>query len=420
VTLGANATLLTPTATPHASEPRPNARRWFLVRGALAIGVLAALAATVPWRASAPADPERIWREAEANLQAGRWNETQAGIARLEALRPPTTNDWLLRAQLASALDRDLEALEALRHVPEDHTLAPQAAYMAGRIEHRRNRMRFAETAYRKALALDANLVKARRELVYIFGMQLRRAEIDSEFKVLSRLTHLDHHDLFTWGLTHFTVWGPDIAGDLEAFIAADPLDRHSRLALAMLLFDEPAFEHRVEQILEPLPASDPEATALRIEMRLNHARFDEALALLRDAPEDHPRLARLHGRAALLRGDVDAAIRHFRQALSREPYDRVSLAELGKALLLKGEKTAAAECLTRVKRLDDVYNLVNRVSKPDKESQAPDLGRLARACEAAGLLDEARGWFALAIARDPLDAEAQKALHRLRDAVSP
>jgi tetratricopeptide (TPR) repeat protein len=411
--------LWTPTAAPRGSEPRPNARRRILLRAALAIGILAALAAAVPWRGLAPSDPERIWREAEANLQAGRWKETQAGIARLEALRPPTTNDWLLRAQLASALDRDESALDALRHLPEDHALAAQAAYMAGRIEHKRKRLRFAEAAYRKALALDPNMVKAHRELVYICGMQLRRVEVDAEFKALSRLTQLDHHDLFTWGLTHFTVWGPDIAGDLQGFIAADPLDRHSRLALAMLLFDEPALQRRVEQILEPLPGTDPEATALHIEMKLNHGRIDDALAMLRDAPEEHPCLARLHGRAALLRGDVTAAIRHFKRALSREPYDRVSLAELGKALALKGETNAARECLSRVKRLDDVYNLVNRVSKPNQENEAPDLGRLGRACETAGLLDEARGWFALAIARDPLDSEAQKALHRLRDAVT-
>jgi hypothetical protein len=75
---------------------------------------------------------------------------------------------------------------------------------------------------------------------------------------------------------------------------------------------------------------------------------------------------------------------------------------------------------LTRVKRLDDVYNLVNRVSKPNQENEAPDLGRLGRACEAAGLLDEARGWFALAIARDPLDSDSQKALRRLRDSLTP
>jgi tetratricopeptide (TPR) repeat protein len=258
--------------------------------------------------------------------------------------------------------------------------------------------------------------VEAHKELVYLFGMQLRRREVDAEFKALSRLTPLSHHDLFTWGLTHFTVWGPDIAGDLESFIHADPEDRFSRLALAELLLDAPEMESRVERTLEPLPPSDPEATALRIELKLNHGRIDEAMAMLRNAPEGHPRLARIRGQVALIRGDSAAAIRHFQDALSEEPYDRVSLSELGKALLLKGEKAAALGYLSRVRRLDEVYNLINRVSKPNSENQAPDLTQLGLACEAAGLRDEARGWYMLAISRHPLNSEAQRALHRLRD----
>ena len=99
--------------------------------------------------------------------------------------------------------------------------------------------------------------------------------------------------------------------------------------------------ESRVEQILEPLPRSDPEATALRIELKLEHGRVDEAMAMLQDAPADDPHLARIRGRVALMRGDHAAAIRHFQDALSEEPYDRVSLSELGKALLLKGDPSA-------------------------------------------------------------------------------
>ena len=73
---------------------------------------------------------------------------------------------------------------------------------------------------------------------------------------------------------------------------------------------------------------------------------------------------------------------------------------------------------MTRARQLDEVYNLINRIKRPGSENQPPDLTRLGRACEAAGLLDEARGWYMLAIGRDPLDTEAQQALHRLRPLV--
>ncbi len=71
---------------------------------------------------------------------------------------------------------------------------------------------------------------------------------------------------------------------------------------------------------------------------------------------------------------------------------------------------------MTRAKQLDDVYNLINRVSKTEHENKPTDLNRLGRACEAAGLIDEAHGWYMLAIGHNPLDSEAQQALHRLRD----
>ena len=285
---------------------------------------------------------------------------------------------------------------------------------MAGLIERKRNRLRPAETAFREAIEFEPGLVQARRELVYLFGMQGRRREVDSEFKALSRLTMLTHHDLFTWGLTHFADWAPDIAEDLESFIKADPLDRHSRLALANLLIEAPDSESRVEQALAPLSANDAEASVLRIELRLNSGRIDEAMALLDKAPADHPKLARLRGRVALMPRRSCGCHSPLSRRLSEEPYDRVSLTELGKALLLEGDKAAAQGYLTRARRLDDVYNLINQVRKPSQENQAPDLAQLGRTCEAAGLLDEARGWYLLAIGRDPLNAESQQALGRL------
>ncbi len=313
----------------------------FLLGATLVIGIMAALCGSAAWRGLTRPDPDRIWREAEANIQAGRAMQAYAALGQLESLRPATPEDWLLRAQVFGALGRDDEAFGAIHHVPDGHPLAAQAWFMAGRIERQNCRLRHAEAAFRRAIELRPWLVKAHRELVYLFGMQLRRREVDAEFKVLSRLTSLSHHDLFTWGLTHFTVWGPDIADDLESFIKADPLDRYSRLALATLLVDAPEMESRVERTLEPLSDSDLEATALRIELKLNHGRIDEAMTILHEAPIGQPQLARLRGRAALIRGDRVAAIRHFHDALSEEPYDRVSLSELGKVLLITGDKSS-------------------------------------------------------------------------------
>jgi tetratricopeptide (TPR) repeat protein len=380
---------------------------------------MAIVGAGAAWRGLTPPDPDRLWREAELDLRAARLAKARDALVRLATLRRATAADWMLRAQVASALARDDESLDALGHIPESHPLAAQARLMSGRIERQHHRLRYAEAAFREALALQPGMVEAHKELVYLFGMQLRRRDLDAQFKALGRLIPLSHHDLFTWGLTHFAEWGPDIAGDLESFIAADPEDRYSRLALAELLLDAPDAEISVDRALKPLPPSDPDATALRIVLKLNHGRIDEAIAMLSHSGANHPRLARIRGRVALSRGDHVTAIAQFKAALSQEPYDRVSLSELGKALSLNGEEAAAGAYLAKAKRLDHVYNLINRVSKSNQENQPPDLTRLGQACEAAGLNDEARGWFMLAISRQPLDFEAQRALRRLRDEVT-
>jgi tetratricopeptide (TPR) repeat protein len=395
-------------------------RPWRPLAGVTVISLaLAIVLVAVVWPRTR-VNPQRLWDEAQNALKSGELATAEAKLVSIGRLRTPTVFDWSLRAQIAVAKGRLEDALSALGHIPQDGLLAAQAFLMAGRIERQRNRMPAAEADFRKALACDPGLIEAHKELIYILGMQLRRREVDAEFKALSRLTPLSHHELFTWGLTHFSflynVRTHDTAEHLESFILANPEDRYSRLALAAILLKSPEMESRVEQTLEPLPRSDPEATALRIELKLEHGRIDEAMAMLQDAPVGDPHLARIRGRVALMRGDHAAAIRHFQDALSDEPYDRVSLSELGKALSLKGDQSAE-RYLAQARRLDDVYDLLSRVRRPDRENQASDLTQFGRACESAGLLAEARGWYLLAIARDPLNAEAQQGLRRLREA---
>jgi tetratricopeptide (TPR) repeat protein len=393
-------------------------RRQFLAWVTLISLALAIVGVALVWPQTR-VNPQSLWEEAENALRSGDLATAEARLVSIGRMREPTDFDWCLKSQIAIAKGRLEDALSALGHIPPDDRLAGQAFLMAGRIERQRNRSRAAEANFRKALACDPGLIEAHKELIYILGMQLRRREVDSEFKALARLTPLTHQELYTWGLTHFNflynVWAQDTAEHLESFIVSDPSDRYSRLSLATLLVKSPGGEARLKQVLEPLSRSDPEAAALLIESSFEHGRFDEAIAMLKQTPADHLKLARIRGRVSLMRGDATAAIRYFQDALTEEPYDRVALSELGKALSLKGDRSAQ-RYLAQAKHLDDVYDLFNRVRRPDRENQASDLTQFGRACESAGLLSEARGWFLLAIDRDPLDSEAQQALQRLRE----
>jgi tetratricopeptide (TPR) repeat protein len=359
-------------------------------------------------------DPDRLWNEAESAFLAGRWDRARESLRRLERLRPRTPLDWLLEAQLATADERFDDALAAIARIPDDHTMAAQAHLLAGRIERQRRRIRKAEAAFRHALAIKPGLIEAHHELIYVLGIQSRRPEVDAEFRALAGLTTLTHHDLFTWALTHFSQWNPDIVEDLDGFIKADPEDRYSRLAVVELLLERPDAESYIAQILDPLRDTDPDALALRINLAFNLGRYEDAERLLASAPAGHPRISRIRGELAMRRHDLDAAIQHFQDALSAEPYDRVSPMQLAQALRLKGDVVAADAHVERVRRLNRVYNLIVRVRSPKHENQVSDLAELGKACEDAGLTDEARGWYGLAIATNPLDGSAQQGLHRL------
>ena len=245
-------------------------------------------------------DPDRLWTEAERAFLSGRWDRARSLLKSLERMRPKTPMDWLLEGQLATSEGRFDEAIAALNRIPDDHAIAAQARLLAGRIERQRRRLRKAEAAFRRAIAIKPGLIEAHKELIYILGIQSRRREVDAEFHELARLTQLTHHDLFTWSLTHFTHWNPDIVADLDGFIKADPEDRYSRLAVVELLLDRPEVESYIERILEPLPNTDADALALRINLAFNLGRFDQAEKLLASAPTGHPRIMRLRGETAL------------------------------------------------------------------------------------------------------------------------
>ncbi len=396
-----------------SAPPKPLARgsTWILA------GLAAALAAGFGWRAvPSRTDPDRLWVEAEKAFLAGRWDLARASLKRLERVRQRTGLDLMLEAQLAVAAGQPEEAFASLSRIPEDHAIASQGHLLGARLWREQHCLKKAEIELRRALQVKPGLLEAHKELVYILGIQARRSEVDAEFHALAQLTPLTHHDLFTWALTHFTHWSPDIVEDLDSFIKADPDDRFSRLALVELLLERPGEEvdAYIDLVLKPLPATDPDALALRVEFAFNRGFMEEAERLLEKAPANHPRTARIRGEIALRRHDVDAAIKYFKEALTGEPYDRVSPMHLAQALQLKGDRNSATVYLDRVQRLNKVYSLIIRVRAPNRENDVSDLAELGKACEEAGLTEEARGWYTLAITMNPLDTDAQQALARL------
>ncbi len=216
--------------------PKLGRPTWLWIAGAAIIALVPAC--WVVWRLIFPQPtPDAVWERAQANFHARRYEEVAFDLGRLDRMRRPTPQDWFLRGQLAAIHEQLEEASADLAKVPDNHQMAAQARLMVGQIEGRRDRVRLAEAALLAALRLDPSLVRAHRELITIYGIQLRRPEFKAEFLALERLTTLSFDDVYHWTSLLNNAWDPtDVVETLLHYVAADPSDRHSRIALAEIL----------------------------------------------------------------------------------------------------------------------------------------------------------------------------------------
>ncbi|WP_435009232.1 tetratricopeptide repeat protein [Tundrisphaera lichenicola] len=394
-----------------ATRPARSKRPLWAALGAISILILGAVVAF----ARRSPDPEAVWQRARAAFEARDFPRAEAEMARLNQLREPTILDRMLRAQLEMARGDVDEAIADLKRVPDDHKMAPQAWLQVGQLELRRNRYVPAEAAFRKALEIDPKLVQALRELVYIYGMQLRRAELNETFGTLSTLEPLTYADVFLWCLTRGVTWEPEeIASTLARCIEADPDDRWARLGRADALRDLGRFDE-AESVLAPLPDSDPDARAARVRIALDRGDPARAEELLEAGPSDHLGLALLRGRLALVQNRGDEAVRQFRIAFAKAPNLRESVLGLGQALQTTGDQAAATPILEEARKHEQLGSLIQKAAVQANRSDTGLIRELGEACAAIGRLPEARAWYNLAISRDPLDIRAQQALARLK-----
>ncbi|MCA1684710.1 MAG: tetratricopeptide repeat protein [Planctomycetia bacterium] len=396
--------------------PQPPGTRRPLWVSTVLVGSAVILAWSVRAWTKPGEDPDSLWRQGQVALQANRFERAEAALAGLGRLRPPTPEDRLLKAQIDIARHRDDRAISGLLKIPDGHRMAAQARMLAGQVELRRKHVRAAEACFLAAVRLDPGLVQAHRELIYIYGMLLRRPELHAEFLALSRLVPLTFDNAFHWCLTRNAVWdAKEITEQLRSYITADPSDRWSRLALAENL-RRVGRRDESESVLGPLAASDPDARAVRARLALDRGDERAAEALLSEGPEDHPELARLRGRFAMARRDGPAAVKHFRAAYKAEPDYRDTLFGLGQALTMVGDAAAAAPFLAAARDLDAFGSVLQRAAGTSGRDDPKLLLDLGAACEKARRYPEARAWYHLAVDANPLNPEAQKALFRLKD----
>jgi tetratricopeptide (TPR) repeat protein len=370
------------------------------------------------WLAHRPHAPgaDAVWLQAEADFNAGGYERVQSALDRLQRLRQPTPLDCFLRAQLAMAQQHNDQALDDLARVPDQHDMAALARLLAGQCEMRRDRVLRAEEYFKAALALHPGLVQAHRELIYIYGIQLRRAELRADCMALWELNALTFAHLFLWCFLRNDSWGRrETAASLARYVTADPSDRRSRLALTENYLRLGCLDD-AESTIAPVPRDNSETIALQAWIALYRGEPEDAERLLLLLPSDDPLSARIRGILALGRRDVQTALRNFRISYAADPDNRETIFGLVAALELSGDPKAAERLRESARRLEKLDGLIKLAAAPDARRDADLMRQLGAACAAVNRRAEARAWYTLAIALDPLDSKSQQALFRLND----
>ncbi len=376
--------------------------------------IVVSLIGLAHWRFQADRDPTRLVAEAQADYRAGRFMAAAAKLDRLAKLRAPTPMDRMARALVARALGSD--ALTELAQIPDDHPLSSEAQLLSGQIEKASGWLRRAEAHFQAALASRPDDVHAHHELAALYNSQERWREMDEQMEALSELSALDFEHLVHWGKTKNGIWNSQT--DCEALaksLKLDPEDRYTRLALSDGLRKLGRL-HEAASVLSFLPDADPEARARRALLALELGDARRADELLSSDPGDHPALAKARGQLALFRRDPAGAVRAIQIVLAARPDDFSALAVMASALRMQGNSALAQAYVDAQKRHTDITPLIVQATTPEGRSDPSLPARLGAACEAAGRLAEARGWYRQAIASNPLDSQAQQGLFRVRE----
>jgi len=339
----------------------------------------------------------------------------QAILERLESMPQVDPNDLgLFRAQCLIAQNRIAEAIEALAAIPDEFPLSAQVRLKQGQLELRRHRLASAERALTRATQLDPNLVQAHRELIYILGYQVRRAELRARYQALAQTGTLTPYDVYLWCLTRYNTWdAAEHFDDLQRFVRAEPTDEWSRLALARAAIALNRIDEGLA-ILQPLDPEHPEVRLVRAQAELARGDLNQADALLAANPPDHVESLRLRGKLALYRNHPNDAAAFYRRAVELAPEDREGV--IGLAQSLKAAHDPEADRWLNAARDHERYaHQLHQLRLPENQNNPESWRIMADLCERIGCHAEAAAWYQLLIARNPLDSEAQAALARLK-----
>ncbi len=269
-----------------------------------------------------------------------------------------------------------------------------------------------AERIFRRVAEHDPRAVEARRNLLYLLGLQMRVAEarrilwqiyrIDEDPRVLVNLVLellLEHEDV------------RGLAPELELLVAQTPDDPFLRRGwgMAQLYRGNPqqALPH-LEVAARALVNDSTGRFALAecLIMLGKPVSPDEVLGPVPSEPVDAAQWWLFRGRIEETAGRPESSVASFERAIALNPRSREAHFRLGEVLKRLGRDEPARLHLTQASRIEDQFRTIRREHQQLRRAGLPSdpelFEKLGRFCHEAGLVAEANAWIEQALRLDP------------------
>lgn len=292
-------------------------------------------------------------------------NEHDTALERLDVVlkrEPGNERGLLYRAQLARDENDDQLAQSLLAKISDRQPrVACAARYMEGSIELAMNHALKSEAALKHSMELNPKYVYPRERLLRLYVLQRRTAEVLTELQAISKLRQLELAEMaLQLSVSEPTIDAHDGIPQLEAFVAADPSDFQSRLALAHYLYQSLRADEAI-RLLRELIKDKPDFVEARAALadfyvdKQELAKAADVLAPVEVTDQSSLVVWRSAGNFYLAKEDWQRAVACFAYVARRESMDRSTFRRLGLALSRIGAAQLAEQALTRTSQIADL-----------------------------------------------------------------
>ncbi|MEZ6129883.1 MAG: FG-GAP-like repeat-containing protein [Planctomycetaceae bacterium] len=322
-------------------------------------------------------DVEGLFRQARAVANGSRPENAIPLLDKVLALKPDYVNALLYRGQIAAEQGHPDAAIGYFERITADaapRREAGTARYLEASAWYTKRHAAMAEQQFLAAIDLHPTFLRARESVVQLYYIQSRPIELQIQLNAIREFRDWNLDELFAAQAAWFTSSQPtEHIPILEGFVAADPGDVASHVALARHYLIQNRASDAVGLIsrIRSLHPNNLEVHGLLAECHLKLSGADVAWQQFngdRPKAENPAQWWRALGHCASDTEQWPEAVSALSFAVAGNPYDFESLYKLGISAQRMGETKIAEQHLDRARATEKLSAAVSRLLKTSRD----------------------------------------------------